>query len=110
MFLAEFPTHPLAGLRMGSIVCRMRDCSALVATFYILKMFGMTIGEFARWVWTKPVATQYEQVTVGGEEMHEPRSYSLYFRDLGLSDKSPYSTPTNCDLQKIQNAQFVQGK
>ncbi|XP_021695239.1 uncharacterized protein LOC110675158 [Aedes aegypti] len=98
MFLAEFPAHPLAGLRMGSIVCRMRDCSALVATFYILKMFGMTIGDFALWIWTKPVAAQYDQVTVGGEEMDQPRSYALYFRDLGLSDKSPYSAPSNADL------------
>ncbi|EAT42231.1 AAEL006217-PA [Aedes aegypti] len=98
MFLAEFPAHPLAGLRMGSIVCRMRDCSALVATFYILKMFGMTIGNFAMWIWTKPVAAQYDQVTVGGEEMDQPRSYALYFRDLGLSDKSPYSAPSNADL------------
>lgn len=83
---------------MGSIVCRMRDCSALVATFYILKMFGMTIGDFALWIWTKPVAAQYGQVTVGGEEMDQPRSYALYFRDLGLSDKSPYSAPSNADL------------
>lgn len=98
MYLAEFPAHPLAGLRMGSIVCRMRDCSALVATFYILKMFGMTIGNFAMWIWTKPVAAQYDQVTVGGEEMDQPRSYALYFRDLGLSDKSPYSAPSNADL------------
>ncbi|EAT40777.1 AAEL007520-PA [Aedes aegypti] len=98
MFLAEFPAHPLAGLRMGSIVCRMRDCSALVATFYILKMFRMTIGDFALWIWTKPVASQYDQVTDGGEEMDQPRSYALYFRDLGLSDKSPYSAPSNADL------------
>lgn len=98
MYLAEFPAHPLAGLRMGSIVCRMRDCSALVATFYILKMFGMTIGELALWIWTKPVAIQYDQVTLGGEEMDQPRSYALYFRDLGLSDKSPYSAPSNADL------------
>lgn len=83
---------------MGSIVCRMRDCSTLVATFYILKMFGMTIGEFALWIWTKPVAIQYDQVTLGDEEMDQPRSYALYFRDLGLSDKSPYSAPTNADL------------
>lgn len=98
MLLAEFPAHPLAGLRMGSIVCRMRDCSALVATFYILKMFGMSIGDFALWIWTKPVAEQYDQVTIGGEEMDQPRSYALYFRDLGLSDKSPYSAQANADL------------
>lgn len=104
MYLAEFPDHPLSSLRMGSIVCRMRDCATLVATFYILKMFGMTIGEFALWIWTKPVAVQHDQVTVGGQEMDQPRSYALYFRDLGLSDKSPYSAPSNADLHLFLHA------
>lgn len=104
MYLAEFPDHPLSSLRMGSIVCRMRDCATLVATFYILKMFGMTIGDFALWIWTKPVAIQYDQVTVGGQEMDQPRSYALYFRDLGLSDKSPYSAPSNADLHLFLHA------
>lgn len=104
MYLAEFPDHPLSSLRMGSIVCRMRDCATLVATFYILKMFGMTIGDFALWIWTKPVAVQYDQVTVGGQEMDQPRSYALYFRDLGLSDKSPYSAPSNADLHLFLHA------
>lgn len=56
------------------------------------------IEEFALWIWTKPVAAQYDQVTVGIEEMDQPRSYALYFRDLGLSDKSSYSAPSNADL------------
>lgn len=44
------------------------------------------------------MATQYDQVTVNGEEMDQPRSYALYFRDLGLFDKSLYSAPSNSDL------------
>lgn len=43
-------------------------------------------------------------MTVGGQEMDQPRSYALYFRDLGLSDKSPYSAPSNADLHLFLHA------
>nr|WCD55362.1 MAG: nucleocapsid protein [Adumi ohlsrhavirus] len=98
MFLNEFPYHTYAQARIGTIVTRFKDCSTLISTAHITKSLGLTFEEFAEWIWTKKCADQFMQIIKGGEEVDNPRSYAMYFMDLGLSVKSPYSASVNPDL------------
>nr|AMJ52364.1 nucleoprotein [Riverside virus 1] len=98
MFLNEFPFHPYSQARIGTIVTRFKDCAALIATRMITQCLGLKFPEFAEWIWTSRCADQFERIIKGDEEMDEPRSYSMYFMDLGLSSKSPYSASVNLDL------------
>lgn len=120
MFLQEFPLHTFSQARVGTIITRFKDCSALISTQAITKCLGLDFVDFAPWIWTNRCAEQYVRVTQGGEEMDNPRSYAMYFMDLGLSSKSPYSASVNPDLhffyhvigtcsgiQRSRNARFV---
>nr|BBQ04823.1 nucleoprotein [Culex pseudovishnui rhabdo-like virus] len=120
MFLQEFPLHTFSQARVGTIITRFKDCSALISTQSITKCLGLDFIDFAPWIWTNRCAEQYVRVTKSGEEMDNPRSYAMYFMDLGLSSKSPYSASVNPDLhffyhvigtcsgiQRSRNARFV---
>ncbi|ALP32031.1 putative nucleoprotein [Tongilchon virus 1] len=120
MFLQEFPFHVYSQARVGTIITRFKDCSALISTQAITKCLGLDFVDFAPWIWTSRCAEQFVRVTKGGEEMDNPRSYAMYFMDLGLSSKSPYSASVNPDLhffyhvigtcsglQRSRNARFV---
>ncbi|AXQ04770.1 putative nucleoprotein [Culex rhabdo-like virus Los Angeles] len=98
MMLNEFPYHIFAPARIGTIVTRFKDCSALLSTQTITKTLGLDFMEFAEWIWTTRCADQFLRLIRGGEEMDNSRSYAMYFMDLGLSGKSPYSASVNPDL------------
>lgn len=82
MYLNEFPTHPYALMRLGTIVTRFKDCSMLVACNYLAEILGMTFPEVAQWIWTHTCAKQFNQVLVSGQQVEEARSYSMYFMEL----------------------------
>lgn len=98
MYLNEFATHPFSLIRLGTIVTRFKDCSMLVACNYVAETLGMTFPELAQWIWTSTCAKQYYRVLLRGQEVEEPRSYAMYFMELGLSAKSPYLAVLNKDL------------
>lgn len=84
MFLNEFLTHRFAQARLGTIVTRFKDCSALLSSKLIMDTLGLGFDEFALWIWTKRCADQYERVLKGGEEMDNPRSYAMYFMEFAM--------------------------
>lgn len=98
MYLNEFLNHPYAQARVATISSRFKDCSVLVSTRFLTKSLGLRFDAFARWIWTRAVADQFCRVIRGGEEVDNVRSYAMYFMDLGLSPKSPYSASVIPDL------------
>lgn len=98
MFMREFPKHPHACVRFGTMVARYRDCSALLSLSYLLKTFSIDSLDFAEWIWNTQTAEEYMRILEPDQEMDDPRSYSMYFMELGLSDKSPYSATVNPNL------------
>lgn len=98
MYLNEFSRHEYAMVRLGTIVSRFKDCSMLVACNYLSDIIGMDFVDLCEWIWTTTCARQYDRVLEEGQEMDQSRSYSMYFMELGLSTKSPYSAILNKDL------------
>lgn len=98
MFLNEFPYHKFAQARLGTIISRFKDCSALLSTKLIMDTLGFQFEDFAPWIWTKRCDDQFLRVIKGGEEMDNTRSYAMYFMEFGMSGKSPYSASVNYDL------------
>lgn len=98
MFLNEFPDNMYSQARIGTIASRFKDCTTLVDTHTIISTLGIDIIDLSEWIWTSRLADQYAQVVKVGEEVDNPRSYFMYFMELGLSEKSPYSTTVNKDL------------
>lgn len=109
MFLNEFPFHPYAQARIGTIISRFKDCSVLLSTYLTTKYLGLSFTEFAPWIWNRSAAVQFARVVRGGEEMDNSRSCAMYFRDFFLSEKSPYSTQLNPDLHLFYHTIGVSG-
>lgn len=98
MFLQEFPKHKLAEARFGTIVSRFKDCSALLSTRYICELTGMNLPQLSMWVFNEQVGRQMWAVCRNDQECDNSRSYMMYFVDLKLSDKSPFSAASNPHL------------
>ncbi|XP_055924069.1 uncharacterized protein LOC129954268 [Eupeodes corollae] len=98
MYLKVFPYCKYAKARVGTIVSRFKDCSLLLALQSCVSSLGLSFSEFAPWVWTPKCADQLLQVIKEDQELDNPRSYAMYFMELGLSEISPYSTSMNPDL------------
>lgn len=95
MYLAEFPRHPYAKARFGTICTRYKDCTALLTIPFILGALGIKLSRLAVWIWVPEAREQFLRLTKEGEEINDTRSYALYFIELGLSNKSPYSSTLN---------------
>lgn len=98
MFLFEFPLHSLSHLRIGTMLSRNKDCSALLSIHYICKSMSVKTGDFTAWLLNKNISDEYRRVMANGQEMEDPRSYARYFMDLKCSNKSPYSATVNANL------------
>nr|BAD13431.1 nucleoprotein [Oita rhabdovirus 296/1972] len=95
MFYYKFKNSPLASVRYGTLSSRFKDCAALTTLNHITKVTGLSISKFILWVFSSRMADEVMQLAVTGEELDKGDSYAAYMRELGLSDRSPYSTQAN---------------
>lgn len=95
MFLVKFPKNKFSEARIGTIISRDRDCAGLNDLRYLKEITGKTFPEIASWIWTKSLADEFSRLLKDNEEIDEIHSYMPYFMDLGLSDKSPYTSTYN---------------
>ncbi|AGY14294.1 nucleocapsid [Fikirini virus] len=95
MYFNKFKTSPRAMVRYGTLPSRFKDCSALTTLNQVTRMIGVSIEQFMLWVFSNRMADELDQMAKEGEELDKGDSYVAYMRELGLSDRSPYSTQAN---------------
>ncbi|UOX72930.1 nucleoprotein [Wufeng Myotis altarium vesiculovirus 1] len=95
MFYHRFKKSQRASLRFGTIVSRYKDCAALSTFSHLVKMTGLKPGEVVCWILLPSVLTEFRALMAPGNEIDESMSYMPYLIDMGLSQKSPYSSVRN---------------
>ncbi|XP_021698129.1 uncharacterized protein LOC110676031 [Aedes aegypti] len=98
MFFSVFPHHPRAKLRFGTLIMSHKDCTGLSAITSGCELMNYTTKVFSRWLMTPVLRADMNRMTVPGQEICIPYSYSPYLSGLGIVDKSPYSASLNCGL------------
>lgn len=98
MFFSLFPHHPRAKLRFGTLIMSHKDCTGLSAITSGCELMNHTTKVFSRWLMTPVLRADMNRMTVPGQEICIPYSYSPYLSGLGIVDKSPYSASLNCGL------------
>lgn len=98
MFFAVFPHHPRAKLRFGTLIMSHKDCTGLSAITSGCELMNHTTKVFARWLMTPVLRADLNRMTVPGQDICVPYSYSPYLSGLGIVDKSPYSASLNSGL------------
>ncbi|AIL31432.1 N [Kumasi rhabdovirus] len=95
MFHHKFKNLPLSAVRYGTLPSRFKDCSALTTLNHITKLTGLAIEQFMLWVFSSKMADELDQMSKPDEELDQGDSYVAYMRELGVSDRSPYSAQAN---------------
>lgn len=103
MYCNEFPRHIFAKARFGTICTRYKDCTALLTIPYILETLGIDLPRLSVWLWVPSVKKELIRLTKPGQEMNNPRSYAMYFIELQLANKSPYSSMLNNTIHTISH-------
>ncbi|XP_001657740.2 uncharacterized protein LOC5567833 [Aedes aegypti] len=98
MFFAVFPQHNRAKLRFGTLIMAHKDCTGLSAITAGCELMHHTTRVFSRWLMTPVLRSDMNRMTIPGQEICIPYSYSPYLSGLGIVDKSPYSAALNCGL------------
>ncbi|AVI57363.1 nucleoprotein [Vaprio virus] len=84
-----------ADLRFCTLGSRYKDCAALTALSYITQLTSIKIHELLLWIFTERMADEADRLSQEGNEVDQADSYMPYMRDMGISDKSPYSAQMN---------------
>lgn len=103
MYCNEFPRHIFAKARFGTICTRYKDCTALLTIPYILETLGIDLPRLSVWLWVPSVKKELIRLMKPGQEMNLPRSYAMYFIELQLANKSPYSSTLNNTIHTISH-------
>ncbi|EAT47933.1 AAEL000991-PA [Aedes aegypti] len=98
MFFAVFPQHNRAKLRFGTLIMAHKNCTGLSAITAGCELMHHTTRVFSRWLMTPVLRSDMNRMTIPGQEICIPYSYSPYLSGLGIVDKSPYSAALNCGL------------
>lgn len=98
MFLHRFPGSEHAKLRVGTIVSRFRDCSALKTLVYFSRIMGVNDEQLLGWVWNRHVAQEIERVMDYRSEINNEFGYGPYFSFMKLGSKSATSMTLNPSL------------
>lgn len=98
LFFAVFPQHKRAKLRFGTLIMAHKDCTGLSAITAGCELMNHTTRVFSRWLMTPILRADMNRMTIPGQEICLPYSYSPYLSGLGIVDKSPYSAALNCGL------------
>lgn len=93
-----FPHHLRAKLRFGTLIMSHKDCTGLSAITSGCELMNHTTKVFSRWLMTPVLRADMNRMTVPGQQICIPYSYSPYLSGLGIVDKSPYSASLNCGL------------
>ncbi|WAK77077.1 MAG: nucleoprotein [Longquan Niviventer coninga ledantevirus 1] len=104
MFFHKFKEHEFAIMRFGTLGSRYKDCSALTSLNHIKKLTGLSMEDFMLWIFTDSIADDLEQLAQPGQELDKHDSYAPYMRDMGVSDKSPYSAQANPSIHLFCHA------
>uniref|UniRef100_A0AB38ZKC8 Nucleoprotein n=1 Tax=Suncus murinus rhabdovirus TaxID=3139574 RepID=A0AB38ZKC8_9RHAB len=84
-----------ADLRFCTLGSRYKDCAALTALSYITQLTSIKVCDLLLWIFTERMADEADQLSVDGNEVDKADSYMPYMRDMGISEKSPYSAQMN---------------
>ncbi|AJR28279.1 nucleoprotein [Barur virus] len=95
MFFHKFKDHPFAICRFGTLGSRYKDSAALTTLNHITKLTGLPITEFMMWIFNENIADELDKMAKPDQELEKCDSYTPYMRDMGLSDRSPYSAQMN---------------
>lgn len=96
MFFMRFREHPLSYLRIATIGSRYRDCAALMSYAYLMQVLGTkALAYVADWVFVEVIADDIVQMMKEDEELDLPFSYFPYQVDMGMVQKSAFSTSAN---------------
>ncbi|QKV49531.1 nucleoprotein [Bughendera virus] len=95
MFYHKFKTSRYACFRFGTLPSRFKDCSALTTLNHITRLTGLPIEQFMLWVFSTRMADELDQMSKPDEELDKDDSYIAYMREMGLSERSPYSSQAN---------------
>ncbi|QIQ19240.1 nucleoprotein [Taiyi bat virus] len=95
MFYHKFKTSKLACVRYGTLPSRFKDCAALTTLNHITRLTGLPIEQFMLWVFSARMADELDQMSKPGEELDKGDSYVAYMREMGVSERSPYSSQAN---------------
>nr|WCD55356.1 MAG: nucleocapsid protein [Le Dantec virus] len=87
-----------ADLRFCTLGSRYKDCAALTALSHITQLTGVKLNQLLLWVFTERMADEADRLSEPGNEVDKADSYMPYMRDMGISDKSPYSAQMNPSL------------
>lgn len=98
MFLFRFKEHEVSKMRFCTVTCRFRDCAGVSDLRFILKILGLSMVEFAQWVWTASIADDLERILHPLQEINTSSSYTPYIASMRLCSKSPYSASDNPNL------------
>ncbi|AJR28542.1 nucleoprotein [Nkolbisson virus] len=95
MFFHKFKEHPYAICRYGTLGSRYKDSAALTTLNHITKLTGLQIVDFMMWIFNDNIADELDRMARPDQELEKCDSYTPYMRDLGISDRSPYSAQMN---------------
>lgn len=104
MFLNKFIKNQYARARVGTIVTRYRDCSALLTLSFITDMVGFGAIDFSRWMFVPELSNQYNRIMMCGQDISNEFSYMPYMTCMRLSEKSPYSATVNSAMHLFSHA------
>lgn len=97
--------HPdLNPVRMGTLVCKGRDCAVVGDMLRLQEKLGLSTKNTVKWLLTPAVVPEIKSLTKDSEEFWDPYSYFYYMSDMGLTKKSPYSGSACPKLHFLLNA------
>nr|WAK76854.1 MAG: nucleocapsid [Bole Tick Virus 2] len=103
MFIRKSKLDTLTPIRIGTLVCRGRDCAVLGDLTRLQEITGFSTEQVVSWLFASCLLKEIEGLTHPGEEYWDPDGYFYYFSDLGLSKKSPFSGSANPMMHFILN-------
>lgn len=98
MFFNKFPGHEYAPVKVATLPSRNKDCGGIIALRDLAKYIGRDVTIAVRYVFDGGVAEEIMKMADAKEEEGKADSYFHYFREMGFSQKSPYSSSANPKL------------
>ncbi|AFR67108.1 nucleoprotein [Malakal virus] len=92
MFLNRFKNSNYAHVRFGTVPSRYKDSAGLMSLGHVCDVTGMSIEELLDWIFVYNVGEDVVKMMEEGNEIDQPYSYMPYMMDMGISNKSPYSS------------------
>lgn len=95
MFFNKFPESVYAKIKVTTLSSRDRDCGGLHAIQDLSKYIGKPTSVALSYAMDPRIGPEIIRLTTENDEATDSNSYFHYMRDMGLSQKSPYSSSIN---------------